>query len=129
MSEKKTSNKDIMKQGVSLIVTDGEGKTIATMISSIADKNSAPLPNENSSCSLYLLRTAITRSAGSPEELFEKKTNVEKVYYIDYITVHPEYRRRGIAARCKWQPIPARSKSSCSLYLACWCKSEPWQVH
>ena len=99
MSEKKTSNKDIMKQGVSLIVTDGEGKTIATMISSIADKNSAPLPNENSSCSLYLLRTAITRSAGSPEEFFEKKTNVEKVYYIDYITVHPEYRRRGIAAR------------------------------
>ena len=99
MSEKKKSNKDIMKQGVSLIVADGEGKTIATMISSIADKNSAPLPNENSSCSLYLLRTAITRSAGSPEELFEKETNVEKVYYIDYITVHPEYRRRGIAAR------------------------------
>ena len=36
LSEKKKSNEDIMKQGVSLMVTDNEGKTIATMMSSIA---------------------------------------------------------------------------------------------
>ena len=87
-----------MKQGVSLMVTDNEGKTIASMISSIADRDS-PMLIQNSSCSLYLLRAAIEVSAGSTEELFQKEKDVKKVYYIDYITVHPEYRRRGIASK------------------------------
>ena len=87
-----------MKQGVSLIVTDNEGRTIATMISSIADRNPPPMPKENSSCSLYLLRAAITLSAGSTEELFQKENDIKKVYYVDYISVHPDYRRRGIAS-------------------------------
>ena len=99
LSEKQKSNEDTMKQGVSLIVTDNEGTTIATMISSLADRNPPSMPKENSSCSLYLLRTAIGLSAGSTEELFQKENDIKKVYYIDYITVHPEYRRRGIASK------------------------------
>ena len=88
-----------MKQGVSLIVTDNEGNTIATMISSIADRNAPPMPKENSSCSLYLLRAAIGLSAGTAEELLQKEKDIRKVYYIDYITVHPDFRRRGIASK------------------------------
>ena len=53
----------------------------------------------SSSCSLYLLRAAIELSAGSNEELFQKENDIKKLYYVDYITVHPEYRRRGIASK------------------------------
>ena len=98
LSEKKKSNEDILKQGVSLMVTDNEGKTIATMMSSIADRK-APILKENSSCSLFLLRAAIELSAGSTEEVFQKETDIKKLYYVDYITVHPEYRRNGIASK------------------------------
>ena len=98
LSEKKKSNEDNMKQGVSLIVNDTEGRTIATLISSIADRDSPPLPEANPSCSLYLLRAAIGLSAGSTEELLQKEKDVKKVYYIDYVTVHPDYRRKGIAS-------------------------------
>ena len=87
-----------MKQGVSLMVTNTEGMTIAAMISSIADRNS-PILKENSSCSLFHLRAAISHSAGLPEELFDKESDLKKLYYIDYITVHPDYRRIGIASK------------------------------
>ena len=100
LAEKKQSNEDNMKQGVSLMVTDNEGKTIATMISSIAiPDRKPPILKEDSSCPLFLLRAAIDLSAGSTEELFRKENDVQKLYYIDYITVHPEYRRGGIASK------------------------------
>ena len=64
------------------MVTNTEGKTIAAMISSIADRNSTIL-EENASCSLSLLRAAISLSAGLPEDLFNKESDLKKVYYIE----------------------------------------------